>query len=429
MKSFGSLFEKTKRGATSIYIVVFATILFGIVTLSFVRIMLSEAGQSSDDDLSQSAYDSAMAGVEDAKIAVNEYFKCLGDGGGASCDSKNVITKSPDNPNCQNDFLLGKVLHGMSDESEVPIIATNASVNGETDISDQAYTCVIISDVTPDYRGSLTSDTRTKVIPISVTRDGVSSTGSSDSSLGDVAYIDFSWYSELNRGSVSTTNGYRVTADTTYGKFSNVHNATIPPTIQLTFIKVSQGFLNLDALRQPSSNMNVVNSTMVLLPSNRGSDSTTLVGSNLILEYGQIENSDEPILVTCGDGEFACTARLEVSGLNLRDGDNVFLVASLPYGDAMSDFAVTLLESDGTTAVKFRGVQISVDSTGRTNQLFRRVETRLDPADLFFPYPQYAVELGGDGNDVLSKKFWVTANCWYSYHGGSNTCAENGPVY
>ena len=93
----------------------------------------------------------------------------------------------------------------------------------------------------------------------------------------------------------------------------------------------------------------------------------------------------------------------------------------------MSYFAVTLRRQD-ETAVKFHGVQISVDSTGRTNQLFRRVETRLDPADLFFPYPQYAIELGGDGGESLSKKFWITANCWYNQPDNGGPCANNGNV-
>ena len=60
-------FVKERKGAASLYVVIFATILFGVITLSFIRIILSESSQTSNDDLSQSAYDSALAGVEDAK--------------------------------------------------------------------------------------------------------------------------------------------------------------------------------------------------------------------------------------------------------------------------------------------------------------------------------------------------------------------------
>ena len=58
--------QSTKKGVASFYVVIFATILFGVITLSFIRIILSESGQSSNDDLSQSAYDSALVGVEHA---------------------------------------------------------------------------------------------------------------------------------------------------------------------------------------------------------------------------------------------------------------------------------------------------------------------------------------------------------------------------
>lgn len=97
------------------------------------------------------------------------------------------------------------------------------------------------------------------------------------------------------------------------------------------------------------------------------------------------------------------------------------LVVSLPYGDIVTDFAVTLKDAEGNI-IPFENVQVSVDSTGRANQLLRRVETRLDPADIFFPYPQYEVELSGTDEESLLKYYWITANCWTD----KGTCANNG---
>jgi len=56
---------------------------------------------------------------------------------------------------------------------------------------------------------------------------------------------------------------------------------------------------------------------------------------------------------------------------------------------------------DGT---QFDGVQPSIDSTGRANDLFRRVETRVDLVDTNFPFPEAAVDLTGN----LCKDFLVT---------------------
>ena len=55
-------------------------IILGIITLGFTRLMLSQATQTTNNDLSQSAYDSALAGVEDAKISVIKYHQCLNKG-------------------------------------------------------------------------------------------------------------------------------------------------------------------------------------------------------------------------------------------------------------------------------------------------------------------------------------------------------------
>ena len=66
--------QNTKQGVAAIYVVVFTTMLIGIITLSFLRIMLSESGRTLNDTLSDSAYNAALAGVEDAKFIVEDMY-------------------------------------------------------------------------------------------------------------------------------------------------------------------------------------------------------------------------------------------------------------------------------------------------------------------------------------------------------------------
>lgn len=405
--------NSTKQGVASLYVVIFATILFGVITVSFTRIILSEATQTSNDDLSQSAYDAALAGVQDAKTAVNQYYDCVAKGG--NCDTKNVFSNGDGSQNiCEKEggFPLARVLYN-GHEGEVKIQESNQSGSGmDSDTyADQAYTCVIISDITSDYRSTLSSDTRTRVIPL-----GANSANGATTQLGKVKTVEFSWYSELNQGS-NDGSSFNLSDGKT---LNNSSDKTVPPTIQLTFIKTGSE-INLDYFNNSNNIEDVIDSTMLLLPS--GSDTkVTTISRDSLVDYGNVTKNgsndpNEPVGVNCrSDRDFACKVQLKMSNETsslLNDGDNAFLVVSLPYGDAYTDFAVTLLDARNQ-AINFHGAQISVDSTGRTNQLFRRVESRLDPSDLFFPYPQFELDLGSGDGESIQKNIWATNNCWKS---------------
>ena len=56
-----------QTGVVSIFAVIFSALIMSILTVSFIRLMVVDQKQASDNDLSQSAYDAALAGVEDAK--------------------------------------------------------------------------------------------------------------------------------------------------------------------------------------------------------------------------------------------------------------------------------------------------------------------------------------------------------------------------
>lgn len=377
---------KTRRGVASLYVVIFATILFGVIVLSFIRIILSETIQSSNDDLSQSAYDSALAGVEDAKIAVNRYYQCINDPNQTNCGTLF-------GGNCDNFYLKHYLYANTTDSSPVIIQST-----GGTEAYDQAYTCVIINNVVSDYRSTLTSDSRTRVVPI----------GIGSISLSQVKEVEFQWYSEING-----TQFYNLNDS---GQLADRDHASTPPVMSLTLLQTGAN-INLDDFNNSTSGNY---STMILLPS-EDDDAINTINRSEIEKAGNSSVTNTPFLIKCEHAEFACTARL--TDLSFATGGNAMLVISMPYGDIITDFSVTLKDGSGN-AINFENVQVSVDSTGRANQLVRRVETRLDPADMFFPYPQYEVELTGSDDDSLWKYFWTTYNCWTE----EGNCNNNGSL-
>lgn len=393
--NFSNFSRSTKSGVASLYVVLFATILFGIITLSFVRIMLSETSQTGNDDLSQSAYDSALAGVEDAKIAVNQYYQCM-NSNTAECQRLNAMPLF--DGDCE-DFYLREYL-GYASSGEVKV---EESISNDTD---QAYTCVIVSNKVSDYRSTLTSDTPTRVVPV----------GIGAATLSDVKTISLNWYSETNG-----TDFYNLAGGNDQ-TLPNKNNATTPPTIALTLIVTNPSF----SLDEFNNSTNGTFSTMLLKPSTSSSYYNNRTGTNqiswsTILNAGNSTTANSPFTIQCEHKEFACN--VDLTNLALPAGGNAVLVVSMPYGNSVTDFALTLKKNDGSI-VDFENVQVSVDATGRANQLLRRVETRLDPADLFFPYPEYEVQLDGSDANSLLKSFWITANCWTE----AGTCDNNGQI-
>jgi hypothetical protein len=70
-------------------------------------------------------------------------------------------------------------------------------------------------------------------------------------------------------------------------------------------------------------------------------------------------------------------------------------------------FRVTM--SQNGSERKFDGIQPLVDSTGRANDIFRRVVSRVNLTDTSFPYPDAAVDLMGN----LCKSFSITDTAYY----------------
>jgi hypothetical protein len=102
-------------------------------------------------------------------------------------------------------------------------------------------------------------------------------------------------------------------------------------------------------------------------------------------------------MTSIASGGYACSMSLQLP-TPVGGGD-----ASIAYL-RLSSFYVGTHFRVSLGGVQFRGVQPVVDSTGRANDVFRRVQSRVDLYDTSFPYPDAAVDSAGD----FCKDFGVT---------------------
>jgi len=76
-----------------------------------------------------------------------------------------------------------------------------------------------------------------------------------------------------------------------------------------------------------------------------------------------------------------------------------------PFYNA-THYKITLLRTTGPTPLtaNFSGVQPTIDSTGRANDIFRRIKASVDLTNGDFPYPSSAIDITGS----FCKSFAVT---------------------
>lgn len=428
-------FASFKKGAVSIYAVIFLTLMFGIITMSFVRIVINESISTVNADLYKSAYDSAMAGIEDAKIAVLKYHDCISQGytananaGETSCPriiyemEQGIATESCD--------VVARVLgreNGGEDTQYSTIIQETQSTSddGSSAYMEQAYTCVKITEETDDYLTTLTAADSTRIIPLH------------SADLTDINAIEFSWYSDINASNSSTN--YMIGSDATRTELKDNSQTYTPPVVTFEIFQTDSSsgapYFNVGELSVNNSKSTGTDHAMLVFESKSGTDKN-VVSAATVLDHSDKYNNDL-IITNCKPGErYACTTTIMLPPTyrgTPRAAATTFLKVSLPYNRPSTDISVSLCKSWSSSDnkcseyTKLTGVQAAIDSTGRANDLYRRVEARVELVDLYYPYPEYAIFLGG--TNETSKSYWVTNNCKRAENGSVTNCSNSGIVW
>jgi len=356
-----------RRGAVSLFVVIFFSLLITVLVVGFVRIAIRDQQAASAQNLSQSAYDSAQAGVEDAKRAlVRLNTVCSSDNVGDCTNATNKIDSAICNDPVSDIAVVS--------EGEVKI---QQKTGDAASALDQAYTCVTITRNTSDFVGKLTAD-EAKVIPLV--------------GVGAFNNVKIEWFSTKDLPNNTTA----VALDPSFTKLPTVeaYGTTKPPVMRAHLIQVGASF-NADDM-----NNNSTNSSLFLYPVSGVADTNV----NFTWDVPQTATK-KPYTVKCSptltSGGYACSITLPLPNPIKGDLNSRRALLELKTLYNSANYRVTLYND--TTLVKFNNIQPQVDSTGRANSLFRRVQSRLEIVDAY-PYPSSEIEV----TDNFCKNFSVT---------------------
>ena len=365
-----------QQGAVALFVVVFATLLMIIITLSFIQLMIKDQRQATASDLSQSAYDSAKSGVEDAKRLLLLDQSCR-NGTAPAAVNCTAVTNAINAGQCNT---IAAYFGNPNDKETV--IQQN---QGDAALQ-QSYTCVKIIPNTDDYTAVLKLN-ESNIVPLK--------------GVGEFNSVRISWFTHEDVAAAGAGQTVRFPSSGPNVSLPQTPqwDADMPSLLRAQLLQVGPNFKLSDFNdAQPGNKSN--NNTLFLYPSASGVNTL-----DFALDMPRRSASAAPQQVRCNPSfvtsEYACsvTLNLPVPLTGNEAQRNAFLHLGALYNGAR--YKVELLNNGSVVA--FDHVQPKVDSTGRANDMFRRVESRVE-FKTDFAYPQAAVDLEGD----LCKNFVVT---------------------
>lgn len=380
-----------ERGAVSLFLVIFAALFITAITITFVRIMIQNQAQATLNDLSKSALDSAQAGIEDAKRAIITYKnKCTGDSADVSSEECERLSKALNNGKIC-DTMQQAGISGSVGENEVKIKRTTSDESLQ-----QAYTCVKVVMNTDDFIGTVVPSV-SHMVPLKSTE-----------TFTDVVV---EWFAQsdlqrdLTKDASSPAPKVDLAVDSSLPKLADWPQNR-PALLKVQLLQYGDSFNLSDFDNTVDDKAN--NLTLYLVPSLAGSNELSFMSdvraSHTSAALQQVR-CDKNFSATSTDTQYACRAKISLPnpiGADSPDTRHAYLKVTGLYNENTT-FRISMAKDD-STVVKFNGVQPAIDSTGRANNLFRRILSRVELEDSNIPNAEASVDISGS----LCKTFLVT---------------------
>jgi len=340
-----------QQGFVSIFTVLFFMVLITVITIGFLRIVISEQGQSQSNSLTASALDAAKAGIEDGKRALLAYM-----------NTTDPTLKAQLASILNNPAAGCKDLYGNPSVANALGLDLSGKVEGASNLN-ESYSCLIVSPLSPDYQGSAGASTST-IVPLKA--------------AGNFANIQVMWHDNADDGAVNWPIGTPTGAFPTQAAWNTAKSGKkTAEYLRLELIKTANENTSGDPANNQITPSGVTSSVVYLTPAQAGNTAN----------FGLPQPNISPVLCkTSGASQFACSVSLPVTG----DGTSQYYLRVTPlYGPT---HFVVCLESC-SAPVDFNGAQPIIDSTGQAADVFRRIKARISLGSQV-SLPEFSLESG-----------------------------------
>lgn len=354
--------REKQRGAVSLLVVVFAAMLMVVITISFVKLMIQDQSEASQTDLSQSAYDAAQAGVEDAKRLLLANQKD---------PSAYPISSTPTCDMVANGLGLTTTATGVS-------VQTNNEKAAGGNNYDESYTCDEITMDTPDVTATPLGANKSFLVPINTT--------------SPTNTLNIDWFTQADAGATKPT----YLTNTRFPTAASWTAASQAPVLRVQLIQIDPGGFTLNDLDANEASATQTG-TVFLVPQNGSTANPANATQNILaldsrrgsLTAQPASSTPRPVLCLGTTHTFAESSTGYACNVTIQWKTASTTGVYLRITPLYSGTSVSLNFGSGSNT--FDNVQPQIDSTGRANTEYRRVSTRIMYGNTNFPFPVAAV--------------------------------------
>lgn len=350
-----------ESGLVSIFTVIMFMIFISILVVGFIKIMTDEQRQTTDNDLSASALAAAQGGIEDGKRIL---LYCLSGASAGHTAACKAILESADAANPCSVFNDNGPMNGLWGAMKINNDGTITKVGN--DEFAQGYTCLTIKSNPTKIEKDLTV-TNSEIIPLNVD--------------GNFDSVKVSW------SNFDSSYGSKSSAIPSFAKLADWKDLSgnpLPPVLRVHAIPYVGGAVDLDQAEAESKSIFLVPTSAASGPVDKNAIDTRNIP-------GSTRSGSTPIAFTyCktapGPG-YSC--EMTIKGFDSATR-KYFLRLSLLYADK-TKISVKAIDTATGTERNFENVQYIIDVTGRANDVYRRIQTRVSPNAPSY-YPEYAID-------------------------------------